>query len=148
MDTERLRSGEPATVEQLAAALVSLSMYTGTGSAAEHAEESARFGAKHYRMRLANALLGAVQVEVEAMLAETLADGNVEEMADAHRQQLKTAGADDDAEKLVGFLRWQVLRVCGPLRLIAQDPQHGTYPVGCSLPAARGCAAAGVGPGR
>jgi len=127
MDSKRLRSGEPATVEQLATALVSLGMYTGTNSAAEHSEESARFGAKHYRMRLANALLGAVQVE--AMLAETLADGDVEEMADAHRQQLKTAGADDDPEKLAGFLRWQVLRVCGPLRLIAQDPSTGPIPL-------------------
>jgi uncharacterized protein DUF6245 len=121
------RSGEPASVEQLATALVCLGMYTGTNSVAEHAEESARLGAKRYRMRLANALLGAVQVEV--MLAETLADGHVDEMADAHCQQLETAGANDDPEKLAGFLRWQVLRICGPLRLIAQDSGTGPIPL-------------------
>jgi hypothetical protein len=127
MDTKAPRSGEPATVDQLAAALVCLGMYTGTNSAAEHAQESARFGADHYRMRLANALLGAVQVET--MLTETLANGHTEKTADAHRQQLQTAGAADDADKLTGFLRWQVLRVCGPLRLIAQDPSTGPIPL-------------------
>lgn len=127
MDTKTPRSGEPATAEQLAAALVALGMYTGTNSAAEHAQESARFGAKHYRMRLANALLGAVQVE--AMLAETLADGHADKIADAHRQQLQTAGVADDPQKLTEFLRWQTLRVCGPLRLIAQDPDTGPIPL-------------------
>ncbi|WP_433381367.1 DUF6245 family protein [Streptosporangium sp. CA-115845] len=69
-------------------------------------------------MRLANALLGAVQIE--AMLTETAAT-DTEGLAAAHRRQLATAGVADDAEKLTGFLRWQALRVAGPLKLIAQD---------------------------
>jgi hypothetical protein len=62
MDAKTPRSGEPASVEQLGSALVALGMYTGTNSAAEHAQESTRFGAEHYRMRLVNALLGADQI--------------------------------------------------------------------------------------
>ncbi|MEV4091263.1 DUF6245 family protein [Streptosporangium saharense] len=46
----------------------------------------------------------------------------------AHRQQLIAAGADD-AGKLAEFLRWQTVRVAGPLRQIAQDPSTGPIPV-------------------
>ncbi|WP_433539541.1 DUF6245 family protein [Streptosporangium sandarakinum] len=57
-------SDEPASAAQLAAALAALGLYDGTGTADEHATEAARPGGEGpYRMRLANALLGAVQVE-------------------------------------------------------------------------------------
>jgi hypothetical protein len=75
---------------------------------------------------LANALLGAAQIE--AMLAETLAEQDVD-LAEAHDQQLVTAGVSDDPVKLTGFLQWQTLRVSGPLRLIAQDPSTGPFPL-------------------
>lgn len=79
-------------------------MYDGTGTAAEQAAESARLGGDGpYRMRLANALLGAVQVE--AMLTETTATDTDELMA-AYRRQLATAGVDD-VEALAGFLVWR-----------------------------------------
>lgn len=77
-------------------------------------------------MRLANALLGAAQIE--AMLAETLAEGEVD-LAEAHDQQLLTAGVSDDPVKLTGFLQWQTLRAAGPLRLLAQDASTGPIPV-------------------
>jgi hypothetical protein len=35
----------------------------------------------------------------------------------------------DDPDKLTGFLRWQALRVAGPLRLVAQDPSTGPIPL-------------------
>ncbi|MDP9868478.1 hypothetical protein J2S55_007744 [Streptosporangium brasiliense] len=77
-------------------------------------------------MQLANALLGAVQIE--AMLTESAATGT-EDLAAAHHQQLATAGVADDPEKLVAFLRWQALRVAGPLRLVAQDASTGPIPL-------------------
>ncbi|MER5624286.1 DUF6245 family protein [Streptosporangium sp. NPDC002544] len=99
---------------------------SGTRSEA-HASEAARLGGPEpYRMQLANALLGAVQVE--AMLAESAVTGT-EDLAAAHREQLVTAGVADDPDKLVGFLRWQALRVAGPLRLVAQDPATGPIPL-------------------
>ncbi|MGW4412397.1 DUF6245 family protein [Nonomuraea sp. NPDC004702] len=120
------RPDQPASVQQLAAALAALGMYNGDGSQAEHEAEQARLGQRRYQLRLANALLGAAQIE--AMLAETLADGEVD-LAEAHDQQLVTAGVNDDPIKLTGFLQWQTLRVAGPLRLIAQDPSTGPIPL-------------------
>ncbi|GAA4224811.1 hypothetical protein FHR32_006845 [Streptosporangium album] len=120
-------SDSPASATQLAAALAALGLYGGTNTAAEHAAEALRLGGPEpYRMQLANALLGAVQVE--AMLAESAAT-RPEDLAAAHHQQLATAGVADDVEKLAGFLRWQALRVAGPLRLVAQDPATGPIPL-------------------
>jgi len=123
---------EPATPEQLAAALAALGTYTGKGDAAEHAAETERLGAGPYRMQLANALLGAAQVE--ALLCEQLgADEHT--LRDAHREQLRTGGVMDPGSetpnpaKLAEFLRWQTLRVGGPLREIAQDPATGPIPL-------------------
>ena len=44
---------EPATPEQLTAALIALGVYSGKGDAAEHAGEAKRLGANVYRMQLA-----------------------------------------------------------------------------------------------
>lgn len=125
---------DPATVEQLAAALAALDSYAGTGSAAEHAAEAIRLGGRDaYRLRLANALLGAAQMH--ALLAERLAGGDTGLLAAAHREQLATSGVldpatgDADHGKLAEFLRWQVLRVGAPLREVAQDAQTGPIPV-------------------
>lgn len=123
---------EPATPEQLAAALAALGMHFGKGDAAEHAEETKRLGADPYRMQLANALLGAAQVE--ALLCEQLGVAG-DKMRAAHRQQLLTGGVMDPGSevpnptKLAEFLRWQTLRVGGPLREIAQDPATGPIPL-------------------
>ncbi|MFI6803191.1 DUF6245 family protein [Streptosporangium canum] len=120
-------SDEPASAVQLGAAMAALGLYDGTNTAAEHAAEAARLGGDGpYRMRLANALLGAVQVE--AMLVESAAAGP-DDLEAAHRQQLATAGVADDVEKLAAFLRWQALRVAGPLRPVAQDPATGPIPL-------------------
>ncbi|WP_031171810.1 DUF6245 family protein [Streptosporangium roseum] len=122
-----LPSDQPASAVQLGAAMAALGMYDGTNTAAEHASEAARLGGDGpYRMRLANALLGAVQVE--AMLVESAATGS-EDLVAAHRQQLATAGVADDVEKLAAFLRWQALRVAGPMKLVAQDPATGPLPL-------------------
>ncbi|MEU7457548.1 DUF6245 family protein [Streptosporangium roseum] len=118
---------QPASAVQLGAAMAALGMYDGTNTATEHASEAARLGGDGpYRMRLANALLGAVQVE--AMLVESAAAGP-EDLAAAHHQQLATAGVADDVDKLAAFLRWQALRVAGPLKLVAQDPATGPIPL-------------------
>ncbi|GAA5768126.1 hypothetical protein Aros01_04634 [Streptosporangium roseum] len=115
-----LSSDEPASAVQLGAAMAALGLYDGTDTAAEHAAEAARLGGDGpYRMQLANALLGAVQVE--AMLVGSAAVGP-DDLEAAHRQQLATAGVVDDVEKLAGFLRRQALRVADPLKLVAQDP--------------------------
>ncbi|MEV4245810.1 DUF6245 family protein [Streptosporangium canum] len=86
---------------QLGAAMATLGLYDGTNTAAEHAAEAARLGGDGpYRTRLANALLGAVQVE--AMLVASAAAGP-EDLAAAHHQQMATAGVVDDPEKLTGM---------------------------------------------
>lgn len=124
---------EAASVDQLAGALAALGMYGGDNTTAEHAAEADRLGADRYRMHLANSLLGAVQAE--AMLCEGLADGDAAALSSAHREQLRTGGAmdpgsdDPNPEKLSGFLRWQALRVAGPLREIAQDSSTGPIPL-------------------
>ncbi|GAA2628227.1 hypothetical protein GCM10010411_76940 [Actinomadura fulvescens] len=56
-------------------------------------------------------------------------------MSAAHREQLRSGGAmdpgaaDPNPQKLAAFLRWQALRVAGPLREIAQDSATGPIPV-------------------
>lgn len=116
---------EPATVEQVAAAMDALGFYVGPNDPGEHA--ALRLGrADAYRMRLVNALLGAVQTE--ALLAETIeVDG--ERRAAAYRQQLVIAGVEEDPDKLMEFLRWQVLRATTPLREIARRPEAGPIPL-------------------
>jgi Family of unknown function (DUF6245) len=50
-------------------------------------------------------------------------------MSSAHRQARVSAGAEETPGKLLGFLRWQTLRVEGPLREIAQDVETGPIPL-------------------
>ncbi|HLV99917.1 MAG TPA: DUF6245 family protein [Ktedonobacterales bacterium] len=113
----------PASVAQLVAAMQALGRYSGENSAAEHEAEAKRLGsANAYRARLANALLGLVEVET------LLADGaglSAEQMQAAHGQALVSAGVEDDPARLLGFLRWRALRVEGPLRDLAQDEATG-----------------------
>lgn len=53
---------QPVTVEQVAAAMAAPGFYTGSNDPREHAAEAERLGGRTvYRMRLTNALLGAVQ---------------------------------------------------------------------------------------
>jgi hypothetical protein len=107
--------------------LAALGCYDGSNTAAEHAAEAARLGgADAYRVRLVNALLGAVQTQ--AMLADAV-DLDDEARHVAWREQLTSAGAFDDPVVRVGFIRWQVLRAGMPLRLIAQNPETGPIPV-------------------
>lgn len=117
----------PATVTQLAAAMAALGYYNGTNSDAEHAQEAARLGSEpYYRLLLANALLGGV--EVEAMMADSAGVSGAHLRA-AHQHALSSAGAADDPAKLLGFLRWRTLRIAGPLRDIAQDEATGPVPL-------------------
>lgn len=117
----------PVTIEQLAAAMAALDLYTGRNTSAEHAEEAERLGGRNvYRLRLANALLGGVQIE--ALLGDTRGITD-EQRAAAHREQLLTAGVAEDPAKLLEFLRWQTLRVEGPLREIARNDQVGPIPL-------------------
>jgi hypothetical protein len=82
--------------------------YDGSNTAFEHAAEAARLGgAEAYRVRLVNALLGAVQTQ--AMLADAV-ELDEEARNAAWREQLLSAGAFDDPVVRVGFVRWQVLR--------------------------------------
>ncbi len=117
----------PATVTQLAAAMAALGHYDGINSDAEHAQEASRLGSEpYYRLLLANALLGGV--EVEAMLADSAGVSEAHLRA-AHQQALSAAGAADDPAKLLRFLRWRTLRIAGPLRDIAQDESTGPVPL-------------------
>lgn len=119
----------PSTVEALAAALAALGMYSGANTPAEHAEEAARLGGPQaYRLRLANALLGAAQTE--AVLADTAAtDLDDRTRRAAWEQQLVTAGAGEDQVKRIGLIQWQVLRAATPLREIAQRQATGPIPL-------------------
>ena len=119
----------PATAEQLSAALAALGMYSGANTPAEHAEEAARLGGPQaYRLRLANALLGAAQTE--AVLADTAAT-DLDDLTRraAWEQQLVTAGAGEDEVKRIGLIQWQVLRAATPLREIAQRQATGPIPL-------------------
>ena len=114
---------EPATVEQLAGAMTVLGFYTGRNATDEHEDEERRLREiEAYRMRLVNALLGAVQTE--AILAETI--GVADEAPEAY--QLVTAGVED-YDNFMEFLRWRVLRATGPLREIARRPDAGPVPL-------------------
>jgi hypothetical protein len=126
--TNEERDEAPATVMQLAAALAALGRYGGANSSAEHAAEAARVGGQaYYHAPLANALLGIV--EVEAMLADGAGELSDTQTRAAHRQALAVAGAEDDPARLLGFLRWRVLRVGGPLREMAQNTGAGPVPL-------------------
>lgn len=124
----------PASAEQLATALVALGAYAPEGNTpAEHAAAAARLGPEVYVLRLANVLLGAAQAE--AVLAEQQGGIDADLRGAAHREQLRTGGVLDpgsdvpDPHKLAEFLRYQILRVAGPLREIAQDPATGPIPL-------------------
>jgi len=118
---------QPATVEQIAAAMAALGLYDGENTAAEHAVEADRLGgAEAYRVRMVNSLLGMVQAQ--ALLAET-ADITPGARNAAYTDQLSAAGADEDQVATVEFLRWQVLRAATPLREMAQRPATGPVPL-------------------
>jgi len=127
---QRMKNREketPSTVTQLASAMAALGMYAGENSEAEHEAEAKRLGSvDFYRVLLVNALLG--MVETEAMLSES---GSVshEHMLSAHRQARVSAGAEENMRKLLGFLRWQTLRIEEPLREFAQDVETGPIPL-------------------
>jgi len=117
----------PSSVTQLAAAMAALGLYGGANTPAEHAAEARRLGGDAaYRLRLVNALLGAVQTE--AILAESLPVSTDDRLA-AYEQQFTTAGVADSPTKRLRFLRWQALRVAGPLREIAQNEEDGPIPL-------------------
>lgn len=127
------RDSPPADVEQLVGAMMALGLYSGTNTTAEHAAEIERFGPDGYRMRLVNVLLGAVQAET--FWSEQLAGDDLQMMRAAHAEQLRGAGVmargSDDLHlpTLMEFLRWQAVRLCGPLREVAQNPSNGPIPL-------------------
>jgi len=124
---EEDKPAELVTVERIGAALAALGLYDGSNTASEHAAEAARSGGTEaYRVRLVNALLGAVQTQ--AMLADAV-ELDEDARHAAWREQLIAVGAFDDPAVRVGFIRWQVLRAGTPLRLIAQNPETGPIPV-------------------
>jgi len=121
------RKETASTVVQLVAAMQALGHYQGENTEAEHQAEAARLGGEtHYHMMLVNALLGSV--ETEALLADS-SGVKPDQMAAAHQQALRTAGVEDDPDKLMNFLRWRTLRVGGPLRQIAQNKEAGPIPL-------------------
>jgi hypothetical protein len=117
----------PSSVTQIAAAMAALGLYAGANTPAEHAAEARRLGGDAaYRLRLVNALLGAAQAE--ALLAESLPVSADDRLA-AYEQQLATAGVADSPPKRIRFLRWQTLRVAGPLREMVQNVETGPIPL-------------------
>ena len=118
---------EPATAIQLATAMQALGLYDGQNTEEEHQTEAMQIGNEtYYRMLLANALLGAAEVEALHLDSSKVA---FEQMQDAHQQALETAGVDETQEKLIRFLQWRTLRVSGPLRQIAQNEEAGPVPL-------------------
>jgi len=122
------RAHEPATVAQLVAAMVALEMWEGDNTLEQHDQEAARLGgADAYRLSLCNALLGTVQAK--AALADGTSGVSDEQRTAAWREQVRAFGAEDDPEVLLGFLRWQALRLAAPLREIAARDQAGPIPL-------------------
>jgi Family of unknown function (DUF6245) len=127
MPIRREPKDTPSSVTQIAAAMAALGLYGGANTPAEHAAEARRLGGDAaYRLRLVNALLGAAQAE--ALVAESLPVSTDDRLA-AYEQQLATAGAADSPTKRIRFLRWQTLRVAGPLREMAQHVETGPIPL-------------------
>jgi hypothetical protein len=107
--------------------MAALGMYAGENSESEHQAEAKRAGSEtYYRMLLVNALFGIVSAE--AMLADSEGVSH-DQMQSAHRQARISAGVEEQMSKLLGFLRWQTLRVGGPLREMAQDTETGPIPL-------------------
>lgn len=77
---------------------------------------------------MVNALLGVVQAEA-AMADGVKLDDDARHAA--WEDQLKSAGAglDDPPGRRLEFIRWQVLRVGTPLRLMAQNREVGPIPL-------------------
>ncbi|MFI2367544.1 DUF6245 family protein [Streptomyces sp. NPDC018833] len=127
--SEQMGRGEtPATVEQVAAAMAALGLYGGENTAEAHPEEAARLGGPDaYRVRMVNALLGVVQAEAAMADAVKLDD---DARHAAWEEQLKAAGAGlDDPVRRLEFIRWLVLRVGTPLRVMAQNREVGPIPL-------------------
>ena len=115
----------PSTIMQLASAMAALGM--GESSEAIHQAAIKKLGGEDvYRRLLVNALLGAAQTE--ALMADS-EGGSDEQIASAHRQARITAGVEDNPGKLLNYLRWQTLRIEGPLREIAQNEETGPIPL-------------------
>lgn len=115
-------------MQQLVGAMVALGVWEGENTLEQHDEQARRLGgAEAYRLSLCNALLGAVQAQ--AVLADASAV-NGEQRQAAWQEQLRAAGArDSEPEALIGFLRWQALRLAMPLRQIAAREQTGPIPL-------------------
>lgn len=109
--------------------MVALGLWEGDNTLEQHDEQARRLGgAEAYRLSLCNALLGAVQAQ--AVLADGLSAVSAEQRQAAWQEQLRAAGArDSDPEALMGFLRWQALRLATPLREIAAREQTGPIPL-------------------
>ena len=127
---------------QIAAAMAALGLYSGANTPAEHAAEARRLGGDAaYRLRRVNALLGAAQAA--ALVAESLPVSTDTRLA-AYEQQLTTAGVADSPTRRLRFLRWQTLRVAGPLREMGQHVETGPIPARRGL----GCRRLTAAPGR
>lgn len=128
MSEQKARGEAPATVEQVAAAMAALGLYSGENTPEEHEAEAARLGgADAYRVRMVNALLGAVQAQ--AVLADAVP---LDEQARdaAWEEHLRSAGAGpDEVAARMELIRWQVLRSATPLRQMAQNRQVGPIPL-------------------
>ena len=105
--------------------MLALGVWEGENTLEQHDEEERRLGGlEAYRLSLCNALLGAVQAQ--AVLADAIGAVSVEQREAAWHEQLRCAGVrDSDPEALIGFLRWQALRLSTPLREIAAREQTG-----------------------
>ncbi|MFJ3792178.1 DUF6245 family protein [Kitasatospora sp. NPDC090091] len=115
------------TVGQIASAMAALGLYEGNSTPAEHAEYAAQVGgAGIHRVRLLNALLGAVQRE--AMLADEVETDEENEYT-AWAEQLKSAKAWDGTLEQLAFARWQTRRAGRPMEVIAQSKDTGPLPV-------------------
>jgi hypothetical protein len=119
------RPHAPAT-ERLAGAMVTLGVLAADARD-EHQLKARRFGSTEaYRLSLCNALLGAVQAQT--VIADGTSAVSIGER-DAAGEQLRSLGAEGDPEKLMGFLRWQALRLSSRLQAIAAREQAGPIPV-------------------
>ena len=105
--------------------MLALGVWDGENTREQHDDEARRLGGMQaYRLSLCNALLGAAQAQ--AVLADAIDTVSLQQRDAAWHEQLRCAGVrDSDREALMGFLRWQALRLSAPLREIAGREQTG-----------------------
>jgi len=118
----------PSSVTQLAAAMAALGLYGGATTPAEHAAEARRLGGEDaYRVRLANALLGAARPRRSWPRPFPSAPNRVQPPTNSSSSLPAPRTIRRRGSPSCAGLRWQTLRVSSPLlhRVAVHVDRHG-----------------------